>query len=155
MFDTYGNTDKRFSLSPQSRSRSSRSFCSRLAFLPLGTEWEERTRGRYSFLNHHRLSCVICFPLQGTLMILSMNDICLRPIRTLQPDNISTGIMSGWISSAPLRWAGEKFGKRGRWITSQAWLHVWPHATRRLELMRFLSLCSLFHFWAAWERLQA
>ena len=55
-------------------------------------------------------------------MILSPNDICLRPIRTPHPDNVSTGIMSGSISSAPVRWAGDKFGKRDRWnyITSIA-----------------------------------
>lgn len=115
MLNTYGNTDKCLPLSLQSCSRSPRSFCSRLPFLPLGTEWEERTWGRYSFLNHHRLHCMICFPLEGTLMILSPNDICLRPIRTPHPDNTSTGIMSGWISSAPVRWAGDKFGKWDRW----------------------------------------
>lgn len=94
---------------------SPRSFCSRLPFLPLGTEWEERTWGRYSFLNHHRLRCMIRFPLEGTLMILSPSDMCLRPIRTPHPDNTSTGIMSGWISSAPVRWAGDEFGKWDRW----------------------------------------
>lgn len=89
---------------------------------PLGTEWEDRTRRRYSFLSHH----IIRFPLKATLMILSPNDICLRPIRTLHPDNVSTGITSGGISSAPVRWAGDTLGQWCRWnYTACPWLHEW------------------------------
>lgn len=55
VLNTYGKADKRSSLSRSS-------LCSRSPFLPAGTEWEARTRGRYSFLNHHRLNRVIRFP---------------------------------------------------------------------------------------------
>ena len=130
MLNTYGSADKCLSLSTQSRTRSPRSFCSRLSLFYL---WEQsgkrERRGRYSFLNHQRLSCMICFPLEGTLMILSPNDICLRPIRMAHPDNVSTGIMSSWISSAPVRWAADKFWKvRQVGLHHKAWLHVWSHA---------------------------
>ena len=86
-------------------------------FIPLGTEWEGRTRGWYSFVNHHRLNCMICFPPEGTLMIPRQNDICLRPTGMARPDDISTGIMSGGISSAPVRWAGEVWKARRGGIT--------------------------------------
>lgn len=147
MLNTYGKADKCFSLSRQSRTHSPRSFCSHLPFLPLGTEWEERTWGRYSFLNHHRLNCMIRFPLEGTLMILSPNDICLRPIRMPHPDNVSTGIMSGWISSAPVRWVGDKFGKWDRWnnITSTASCLI---TCKMRPGTSVGSSCLLFHFWA-------
>lgn len=140
MLNTYGNADKCFSLSPQSRAHSPRSFRSLFPFLPLGTEWEERTRGRYSFLNHHRLNCMICRPPPPPgvhVMIPSPNDICLRPIKTPHPDNVSTGIMSGWISSAPVRWAGEKLESETGGITSQAWLCAWSNAKWSLEEMFF------------------
>lgn len=119
MLNTYGKTDKCVSLS-RPRSRSPRSFSSTSSLFYL---WEqsgkrkrerdrERAQERYSFLNHHRhhhrrLNRMICLLLQGKLMILSLNDICLRPIRTPHPDNISTGIMSGRISSAAFRWAAD------------------------------------------------
>lgn len=82
-------------------SRSPRSFRSSVFLVPLGTEWEEEnTVGRYLLLNHHRLNGMIRFPPAGTLIILSPDDMCRRPIRTAHPDNISTGIVSGRVSSA-------------------------------------------------------
>ena len=116
MLNTYGNTDKCLPLSPQSCSRSPRSLCGRLPFLPLGTEWEERERGEgIHFWIIIDSTARYVSPPEGTLMIPSPNDICLRPIRTAHPDIVSTGIMSGWISSAPVRWAADKFGKWDRW----------------------------------------
>lgn len=140
MWNTYGNADKCFSLSCPSRAGSPRLFCSRFSlffffFLPLGTEWEGRTRGWYSFLNHHRLNCMKYFPLEGTLMIPRQNDICLRPTGMARPDGISTGIMSGGISSAPVRWAGEVLESETRWNYMQAWLCVWSNAKWSLEQM--------------------
>ena len=56
-------------------------------------------------------------PPEGTLMIPRQNDICLRPTGMARPDDISTGIMSGGISSAPVRWAGEVWKARRGGIT--------------------------------------
>lgn len=154
MLNPYGNTDKCFSLSPQSRSACW--CCSLLPFLPFKTEWEERTWGRFSFLNHHRLTNMIRFPPEGTLMILSLSDICLRPIRTPHPDNISTGIMSGGISSAPLRWAGDKFAKWDRWdyITSMtSWVITCKMKPGTNAVSSFVLFFPL-HLWAAQEQLQ-
>ena len=71
-------------------------------------------------------------PPEGTLMILSLNGICLRPIKTPRPDNISPRLMSGWISSAPARWAADQWGKWDRWdyITCEAFMsnRLWNEA---------------------------
>lgn len=53
-------------------------------------------------------------------MIPRQNDICLRPTGMARPDGISTGIMSGGISSAPVRWAGEVLESETRWNYMQA-----------------------------------
>lgn len=71
--------------------------------------------GKYSFLNHHRLNMQDMFPPEGTLMIPSPNGICLRSIRTPHYDDVSTGIMSDWISSVPVGWAGDKLVTWDRW----------------------------------------
>lgn len=76
-------------------------------------------------------------------MILSPNDICLRPITTPHPDNISTGIMSGRISSAPVRWAGDKFGKWDRWNYT-ACMTSWVITCKMKPGRNVGSLC-LFH----------
>lgn len=54
-------------------------------------------------------------PPRGTIMIHSQNGICLRPIIMPYSDNVSAGIVSDWISSAPLEWTLDRFGKRHRW----------------------------------------
>lgn len=80
-----------------------------------------------------------CFPLEGTIMILRPNDICLRPIRTVNSENVSTGIMSDWSNSAPLRWS---------------WDHVWKAIQVELHHSYYFvneTPRLLFHFSAAPE----
>lgn len=66
--------------------------------------------GNNSFLNAHRLNCLIRSPQECTIMIHSQNGICLRPIIMPYSDNVSAGIVSDRISSAPLKWTLDRFG---------------------------------------------
>lgn len=114
MFKTYGNKDK-FSLSLQFHTCFSH-------FLPAVCWEHKKVHGNNSVLNSQRLNCLICYPHEGMIMIHSQNGICLRPIIMPYSDNASEGFVSDWISSAPLEWTMDQFGRRDRWnpITREA-----------------------------------
>lgn len=99
MLKTYGNEDKYFSLSLHSS----------LVLQPfnlssIGKRVGRRARGGEVFISESSSTPQLhdMFPLEGTLMIPSPNGICLRSIRAPHYDDVSTGIMSDRISSAPV-----------------------------------------------------
>lgn len=106
--------------------------------------WENL--GDNLFPKTHRLNCLIrCSPPphpEGTIMIHSQNGICLRPIIMPFSDNLSAGIMTAWISSAPLEWTADQFGKQ-RQVESHnrhnfVYLHMWNWAWNKRS---FPGLC--------------
>lgn len=111
MLKTYGNEDKYFSLSLHSS----------LVLQPfnlssIGKRVGRRARGGKVFISESSSTQLHdMFPLEGTLMIPSPNGICLRSIRAPHYDDVSTGIMSDRISSAPVGWATDKMVTWDRW----------------------------------------
>lgn len=94
----------------------------------------------------HRIICLICFSPpphpEGSIMIHSQNAICLRPIIMPYSDNVSAGIMTAWISSAPLEWTADQFGEK-RQVESHnshnfVYLHMWNWAWNKCH---FPGLC--------------
>lgn len=83
-----------------------------------GNRVGRRTQPTALFLTHRQPHKVKRFRLEGTWTFLCLNDMCLWPIRPTNSDSLSKAIVSGWMTSAPLKW--KQFGKWLRWhqITS-------------------------------------